>query len=193
MSYSQNNEEHYILKHFGSHVGRFLDIGAYDGKRLSNTFALLQRGWTGDLIEPSPKVYPALYENVKHYKARIGEFAIAEYDGTIKFYDNDNAVATTSATDKAKWKDESFNEIEVQCVRFDTVWSEKDKFDFISIDVEGLDVQVLKQIDINKHGVKCICIEWNSIPDNYTVIDKYLKGFNMRLIHKNAENLIYVK
>jgi FkbM family methyltransferase len=194
MKYSQNNEEYHILKRFPrGYKGRFLDIGAYDGKRLSNTYALMIRGWEGDLIEPSEEVYPKLLENVKGFKVRIGKFAIANHDGELTFYDNGNAVATASKKDKSKWVKESFKEITVKCRRFDSIWNEKDKFDFISIDVEGLDVDVLKQIDIDKHEVKCICVEWNSIPKNFKEIDKYLKGFNMKLVHKNAENLIYVK
>ena len=40
--YSQNQEEKYILKHFKDKQGTFLDLGAYDGKELSNTRALVE-------------------------------------------------------------------------------------------------------------------------------------------------------
>ena len=46
--YSQNNEEEIIVAEFermGVTTGRFLEIGAYDGKGFSNTFRLAQLGW----------------------------------------------------------------------------------------------------------------------------------------------------
>ncbi len=52
--YSQNNEEKFILEHFKNRKGKFLDIGAYDGKTFSNTFALVELGWSGLEIEASP-------------------------------------------------------------------------------------------------------------------------------------------
>ena len=53
--YSQNNEQTYILEAFAEKSdGRFLDIGAYDAKLLSNTRALYERGWSGVMVEPSP-------------------------------------------------------------------------------------------------------------------------------------------
>ena len=50
MSYSQNDEEKVILGWFRDKkkkVGRFLDVGAYTGLELSNTRALMEKGWSG--------------------------------------------------------------------------------------------------------------------------------------------------
>lgn len=62
--YSQNGEQEAILKIFGESEGRFLDIGAYDGKTFSNTLALIERGWSGVLIEPSPNAFMALADQI---------------------------------------------------------------------------------------------------------------------------------
>jgi FkbM family methyltransferase len=51
---SQFEEEKHILKAFGSHVGRFLDIGCWDPITFSNSRALVERGWSGVMIEPAP-------------------------------------------------------------------------------------------------------------------------------------------
>lgn len=40
--------------------GSFVDVGAYDGRTFSNTYALAQRGWGGVCIEPAPDAYKLL-------------------------------------------------------------------------------------------------------------------------------------
>jgi hypothetical protein len=60
-------------------------------------------------------------------------------------------------------------------------------FDFINIDIEGMDFEVLSQIDLT--DVKCVCVEYNGIePQKY--ID-YCAQFGLTEIHRNGENLIF--
>lgn len=56
--YSQNGEEEHILHYLdtiGITKGHLVDLGAGDGYTMSNTRALLERGWTGDLYDGDPK------------------------------------------------------------------------------------------------------------------------------------------
>ena len=53
--YSQNGEQKIILEYFqDKYKGKVLDIGANDGITLSNSRALIEKGWDGVLIEPAP-------------------------------------------------------------------------------------------------------------------------------------------
>lgn len=53
--YSQSFEQAAILDAFtGAPAGRFMDIGAWDPIHFSNTRALIEAGWSGLIIEPSP-------------------------------------------------------------------------------------------------------------------------------------------
>ena len=48
--YSQNGEDgviEEILRRMGIKQGWFVDVGAWDGKYLSNSFALVEKGWKG--------------------------------------------------------------------------------------------------------------------------------------------------
>ena len=45
MNYSQHNEQEIILNFFNGRIGRYLDIGAFDGVDMSNTLALAELGW----------------------------------------------------------------------------------------------------------------------------------------------------
>lgn len=56
--YSQNGEEEHILHYLdtiGLKTGHLVDLGAGDGYTMSNTRALLERGWTGDLYDGDPR------------------------------------------------------------------------------------------------------------------------------------------
>lgn len=56
--YSQNGEQAHILHYLdtiGIKDGHLVDLGAGDGRTMSNTRALIERGWTGDLYDGDPK------------------------------------------------------------------------------------------------------------------------------------------
>ena len=56
--WSQNGEQAHILHildTIGLKTGHLVDLGAGDGRTMSNTRALLERGWTGDLYDGDPK------------------------------------------------------------------------------------------------------------------------------------------
>jgi hypothetical protein len=71
--------------------------------------------------------------------------------------------------------------------RFQEIWK-VDKFDFVTIDAEGMDYAILSQINLTECGCKMVCVEYNSID-----IDKYIdycSKFGMTVKHVNPENLI---
>jgi hypothetical protein len=68
---------------------------------------------------------------------------------------------------------------------------EGEKFPYISIDAEGYDWEILKQIDLKKYGVEMLCIEWNGIEQlayNYT---HYCTPFGLTELRRNEENMIF--
>jgi hypothetical protein len=63
------------------------------------------------------------------------------------------------------------------------------EFDFISMDCEGSELDILPDMDLSK--TRMICLEWNSKPELKIEYEKYLTGFN--LIYTSGENLIYAR
>lgn len=198
--YSQNNEEEIILNYFGDFIGTFIDIGANDGVTLSNTCALSHLGWSGVLVEPSPKAFERLKKNYERMKGfYLYPFAIGEINGTTILHEsgellNQGDVALVSSIDEneiGRWTPANiqFTKTEVKVFRWKTFLNRLTikKFDFISIDIEGKDLDVLKQIDLSE--VKCICVEWNGKQKDEFM--KVCEGF--RLIGENAENLIFAR
>ncbi len=211
-NYSQNNEQEIVRNYFGSRGGILLDIGANDGETYSNSRQLMLDGWGGVFIEPSPKAYErlsALYKgNVNAVCLQYGigkEVAEVEFWESGAFNHTGPDVALVSCIDpkeKERWgATVKFDPIKIRVVPFDklveiyksTGDGSDPKFNFINIDAEGMDYEILKQIDLNKIGCECFCIEHNSVPDmiqKYRAVADY---FGFREIGFNAENLIFAK
>jgi FkbM family methyltransferase len=203
MSYSQNNEERIILDFFGEEVGSLLSIGENDGITLSNSRALIERGWMADLVEPSPVAFSklkALYKDSSNIK--LHNIAIGTENGLAPFYDSgsllnsgdESLVSTLSIVETKRWGGcVKFEQVEVEVQDFKTfrlgdVW---ETYDFISLDAEGFDLDILKQIDFDSLGVRLICVEFNGI--NEQAYWDVVHPFGFKLIHKNGENLIYAR
>lgn len=196
---SQNNEEEIILKYFGDYVGTFLDCGANDGVTLSNTRALAERGWKGVLIEPSPKAYARLVENYKNFSGIYTyPYCISHSNKDFTLYessallgkDDVGLVSTFHDHEKERFKSVvNYTPVTCKCFRWKTFLNRLTikKFDCISIDIEGSELDVLPQIDLSE--VKLICVEWNG-RHKQQFIDICV-GF--KLIAENQENLIFAR
>jgi len=199
--YSQNAEEKMILDYFGGFKGTLLDIGANDGRTFSNSLALIERGWKAMLIEPDADAFEKLTalhggnKNVHCYN-----IAIADKDGEFDFYKSGThlnkgdagLLSTLSEQDYEKWKDVTeYEMVKTKAVCFNTfmeICGEK-KFDFITIDAEGMDWSIVRQMDLNALGCKLVCIEHNG--KKLKMFNAYFNSYGMNLIYGNAENVIY--
>lgn len=199
MRYSQNNEQDIILSYFSGKNGVFLDIGANDGVTLSNTYALQLAGWNGVLVEPSEEAFNRIPKNKAVQKFNV---AIGTHDGTGTFYEMGNhlnrgdvsLLSTIKKTELKRWQGVEFKE------RFTEVWTYQTllrhcawkRFDFISIDAEGIDYEILEQININH--VSMICIEHNSNIDLYHLIKEYCNKAGLtKCLLNNLENVIWAR
>lgn len=199
--YSQNQEEKIILDYFGSQTGAFIDIGANDGITFSNTRALAERGWRGVLVEPSPQAFEKLKSLYNGHKGFYTyPYAISDHNGKAMLQESGplcsaadvGLVSTFHAHEKARFdKSVRYSPIEVKTFRWKTFLNRLSikEFDFVSMDCEGDELNILPHMDLT--ATKMICIEWNEKQDLKTEYEKYLDGFN--LIYTSAENLIYAR
>lgn len=199
--YSQNNEEQIILDYFKDFKGNLLDIGANDGVTLSNSRKLLEIGWSGDLIEPSPRAYDKLKKLYsRKRKIKTHNLAITDYTGIMLMFvsgthlnnGDTDLLSTLSIKDKEKWQTSTeYHDININSYSWKDFNKENKKYDFITIDAEGYDVSILKQMDLNRLECKCLCIEHNGV--NLSEINSEMSKYNFRVIGQNLENIIYAK
>lgn len=202
--FSQNNEDEIAIDFFGDYRGTLLSIGENDGQKLSNALALIQKEWYATLVEPSPTVFPKLSglhagnNHVSCVNVGVGDFnnILTFYEsGTLLGEGDLSLVSTLKKEETLRWTSANipFTEKMVFVVTFDKLleMSPYKTFDFISIDIEGMELEVLPQIDFNALKTKLICVENNGKDEDK--FDAIIKPFGFELIHKNAENLIYAK
>jgi FkbM family methyltransferase len=193
--YSQGDEEKYIVEYFdsvGIKNGRLLEIGAFHPEVFSNSRRLILNGWSGVLVEASPECYKNIVEFYKeNNKVDVANYAITTIDGEVEFYNSEGAVATLKKQHYDIWKNIQldYRKIKVPAITWNTFYKHftNKVFDFISIDVEGADWDVISQIDLNETETKLVCIEYIY---NRNEIANYLNSFGFHTIFINESNII---
>lgn len=190
MSYSQNSEEHEILNYFKDFKGSLLDLGAADGKVMSNTYQLLLNGWKGVLVEPSAHLIPALIKNTEGLNAEIVTALIGTTYGWQTFYEsNGDFLSTTNTAHVERWKHVPFRPTQVYGVHFIALREKYgDTFDFINIDIEGTSAEMFFNMFTHFPNCKMWCIEHDGRKEE---ILNYAKEFKEVLF--NGENIIIAK
>lgn len=195
-SYSQFKEDLIIDLLFQlKRNGFYLDIGANDPVSCNNTKRFYDRGWSGINIEPGKDSFEKLcLSRPRDVNLNIGAgFA----KGAFTFYhivENsqlssfDKKLAITTA---AKF-DMTVEEIQIEVWRLADIFEHyvKDKHvDFISLDAEGLDLEVLQSNDWDIFRPTLVMVE---IDKRYQDIVGYMKHCNYVLIFNNEHNGIFV-
>jgi FkbM family methyltransferase len=202
--YSQGNEQQIILDYFNGKTGTVLDLGANDGKTLSNSLKVIEQGWNGVMVEPSKEAFRRLKNlHAQNEKVVCINTAVSNIEGELEFFESGSHItkedfsllSTLKPSEMSRWigSGTDFNPITVDAITFKTLLSKSPykKFDLISIDIEGLDYEVLTQINLREVECKMLIIETNSVDDNKYI--HYCGKYEMRLHHKNFENLIFVR
>lgn len=194
--YSQNDEQIHIVNYFGNKPHHLLSVGENDGQTFSNSRYLLKElNWSGLLVEPSPTAFKklkALYND--NDLVECLNVAIANEKGRIDFYDmgehvgkgDTSLLSTAVQSETNRWNGVQFNKVKVKAVTYADII---DTYDFITIDCEGLDLDVLKQIDL-KH-TSLVCVEHNSVREIRNGIIDYCAAFGLnKKVYECMENII---
>jgi FkbM family methyltransferase len=190
--YSQNNEEQIILEQFGNTVGRFYDIGAWNGVKFSNTYALLERGWSGVLVEPEPASFLALQSNLKTFgdKARLVNTAITPAACLSPFWDSGgDAVSTLSTAHRDKWQPHlaPMRQYWIKTATMAELFDAFGPAEFISLDTEGTNWELFKALPLAMSELKLVCVEHDG---KAAEMQSHAAQWGWLAIHQTAENLI---
>ena len=190
---SQYGEDEVIHKFFqGQHLGFLVDVGAADGIDNSNSFFLIQEGWSGILIEPDPEQFKELQAAYIDSKVvTCLQVACGKYQSVQTLYCG-RQVSTLDTT----WRDRCIDAHKINYKEVKTIvkplrhildeLSVKKTFDFLSIDVEGLDAEVLESLDLNKYQPRLICIEAKHC-------DEYVANWGYKRYAETRGNVFYAK
>lgn len=167
ISYAQEGED-MILSRFLSdkNVGYYVDIGAHHPYRFSNTYFFYKSGWRGINVDALPGT-KVLFDKERPRDVTI-EMGISSTEGALQYYMFNEPALNTFSEEEAIKKDalEHYyiqKKVEIQTVPLkillDNYLPENQHIDFMTIDVEGLDLIVLKSNDWELYRPKFLLIE----------------------------------
>jgi FkbM family methyltransferase len=158
---SQHGEAGILAGLVGEDWPRFLvDVGAHDGRSLSNSFPFLQLGWSGVVVEPLPAAFERL---LSLYGGRSGvrcvHAACAAEDGEMALVVGDDApLAMTSSLRAAPGR----RSVDVRVRTLTSLLSEcaaPADFSLLLVDAEGIDREVLSGLDFERWRPRVVVTE----------------------------------
>lgn len=195
--YSQQDEERFILEcvadvERGSLAGHFLDIGAFHATTFSNTRALIERGWAGVLIEPSPgPLHGLLKEYGRQPHVKILGAAITVQGGLLDLEVTDDAVTMPLGSPQLEqWQETGgfFGTLTVPSMSMRTLFDAiSGAFDFVNIDTEGTSVDLFAEMLRLGPRPRCVCLEHDN---RHVEIATHAEAASYRQIHLNSTNVI---
>ncbi len=192
LSYSQFSEDRLVWEFFGGKPGGFfLEIGANDPENLSQTFLLERNGWEGILVEPQRDCCERLRQ--RRSKSRIFQVACGapEQKGRAQFHistrDDRSGLARHRNDEDVVYA--RTEEVEVLPVDDLLARAGNPKIDFVSIDVEGTELDVLRGFTLETHRPALLLIE-----DHVHSLDvhRHLACHGYKLVKRTGSNNWYV-
>lgn len=165
--YSQHNQDHIVYENFfkGREPGFFCDIGGNHPLNINNTLYFEELGWTGIAFEPI-KHLGELWDT--HRKAKLYRFALSDCQKLIDFTvvkDITGWEEMLSFVNETRDKGSQYvgETIKVQAIEFKKIMENLsiDHIDYLSLDVEGHEINVLKGIDFSAVRINVLTIENN--------------------------------
>ncbi len=162
---SQDGEEIYLMEKFsGKKNGVYVDVGAYHPTRFSNTFWAYCKGWRGVNIEPNPDSF-YLFEIMRPEDINVN-VGISSKKDTLKYYRFSEAALNTFDSNYAEMVVKEFgfelkDSIEVSVVPLCDIFRKNQikHIDFIDIDVEEHEIEVIKSIRFDEVEIEVILVE----------------------------------
>ena len=167
--------------------GYFVEFGATDGVAGSNTF-LLEKvfGWTGILAEPARKWQKSLGQN---RNSEIDHRCVYSHSGQkIVFQEAGGGLSTIksySSSDMHAASRKESVEYEVETITLNDLLEEHGSpkhIDFLSIDTEGSELEILAALDFHKYSFGFICAEHNHTKNRET-LEALLAGNGYKAIY----------
>lgn len=160
--------------------GIFVEAGALDGLFMSNTKLLEDLGWNGLLIEPSKEACDKCLIN-RRSSVVWGALVSSNYkERTISgdfFYDGGEGLGAWSSVGRNQYALKEKIAVPAMTLSNTLKAFQLKKVNFLSLDVEGYELNALKGIDLKEFEVDYILVEVNFSNYDLEDMDEYLKDY----------------
>lgn len=201
ISFSQEGEDK-ILERMFNHKkeGFFVDVGAHHPIRFSNTYKFYLKGWNGINIDAMPGSM-RLFNKIRPRDINI-EAAIFDAEKKLTYYAFNEPALNGFSKDISAQRDGKGNykiifQKEINTQKLSTILDENctpaREIDFLSVDVEGLDLNVLKSNNWNKYRPTILLVEnlSDSFYDSGNEMVTFLKDIEYSLVAKTYNTDVF--
>lgn len=172
--YGEFGEDIFINRIFKSiRSGKYVDVGCYHPYKGSLTVDLYKKGWSGINIDIS-KTSIDLFNLIRTRDTNLN-IAVSNFDGDTNYYEN-SVINQQNSLIKSN---DSQKVVKIKCKKLNTILEENNlnKFEYLNIDVEGNELNVVKGLDLAKYTPNLITIENNNL-----LIEDYIKSETYNLL-----------
>lgn len=196
-------------------TGSYIDVGAHDGIRFSNSYAFSRLGWKGICVEAHPDYYNICSERRHDDLTKVINVACSNSDSEkVTFYSNYRGSLSTLNPNlnddfkrdyKGYYVDQTYSEkvqnftngpIEIPSRTMDSLLEQYKDFidvtniDLVTIDVDGSEEFVLPGFNILKYKPRVIILEVSTVAQ---VVYDYMNKTNYHKLYDNGTNVIYCR
>lgn len=203
VTFSQEGEDQLLLRLLeGRERGFYVDVGAHHPRRFSNTCVFYEKGWRGINVDPNPEAIQIFL------RERPGDTnlccGISDRKGEMKYFQMSDPALNTFDEGLARERERLTvyritGSSNVRVERLDAVLQEHLQWpaaiDFMNVDAEGHDLNVLRSNDWNRFRPRLVLTEaigGMSIEEVLSCdVQEYLIAQNYRLVAKTKNTLFY--
>lgn len=181
----------YFYHTYGKSItsGFFIEIGVYNGKTQNTTKVLEWNGWKGLLVEPVPQNCAKIKKN---RKTPLIEGAVWKEDGYVEIIDI-GIPGQTGIKESHRHTDKIINTIKVRSYKFSSLPIPK-HINYLQIDTEGSELEILGAIDLSEYQIDYICIEDNlAWKSNDTTYHNFMTSIGYEKIYNKDQDTLYKK
>ncbi len=198
--FSQEGEDVILSRLLDKEMGFFVDVGAHHPFRFSNTYFFYKKGWKGINIDPLPGT-KELFNLVRSRDINI-QCGVAQTSGTLTYFCFNEPALNTFDPEEAQLKNDLPDyfiqeTIEVPVEPLKKILDELSLppvIDFMTIDVEGMEMEVLASNDWERYRPTFLVIEQLRLDVEgimETDVYKFLINANYKLVSRTLNSSIY--
>lgn len=175
----------------------YVDIGAHHPFDLSNTGLFYLRGVSGISVEADPVLFD-FFQQSRDRDICINAAILPNCSEKVTFYKMTATTLSTFSLDKAREIEKTTTNKIIETIQVNALTINEllkkfasQKPDFISIDIEGLDAEVIRSLDFDLWEPKVICIE-NDV-DLHSSLASFMEDHGYFIYYNTGINTIFAK
>lgn len=202
-SWSQEGEDMVLSRIFqGKNTGFYVDVGAHHPKRFSNTHFFYRRNWSGINIDAMPNSMQ-LFKKWRPRDINL-EVGVAHLSGTLDYFVFNepalNGFSSELSSERDGAEDKYFIKeiVKIDVLPLAEIFAKhlgEKKIDFMSVDVEGLDFDVIKSNDWVKYRPKIVLAEIlkSTLQDlENDLLAKFMKKVGYEIFAKTVNTVFFI-